>query len=471
MYFQITPDNHFLIVIKHSCKNGTNMKIIKSNDELIKLNSAEQQKVEVVELLDQNADRKLFEELEKLSNLRVLHIEWTERSRKLDLKEINKIPESTGRLNKLKELNLRYIRIKKLPESIGQLKNLDSLDLRHAKIKKLPDSVGLLSNLKVLNLSYTEIKELPESIGQLKNLDSLDLSNTEIDELPDSIGLLSNLKDLDLRDTEIKELPESIGQLFNVKKLYLYNTPLKKLPETFIHLDKTEILRANVLLTEYPYRLTISDRGISLVPVAPIFSKLNPGFFSQFDTFKGGEIDKLRLKDITIEKITIDSKSSKGLKEITIRNCNLKELPDIFGEFTNLQVLQLENNNIKTLPGSICKLDKLEYLNLSGNQLECFPEQIDKLPRLKKIVLDNNLISCFPDKHMELPSADLLVLRNNPIEVLPSFLGRLATIKKIDIRGCKYLKIFPSSFGKLSNPKPFVIIDKKTIMEIQKNTK
>ena len=66
------------------------------------------------------------------------------------------------------------------------------------EIEKIPESIGKLTNLQSLDLSYTQISELPESIGNLTSLQSLNLDSTQISVLPESIWNLTRLQDLNL---------------------------------------------------------------------------------------------------------------------------------------------------------------------------------------------------------------------------------------------------------------------------------
>jgi internalin A len=69
-----------------------------------------------------------------------------------------------------------------LPDSIGRLQTLKQLDLRYNELREVPESIGQLVNLQKLNLGYNQLRGLPESIKNLKNLKLLQLERNKISE-------------------------------------------------------------------------------------------------------------------------------------------------------------------------------------------------------------------------------------------------------------------------------------------------
>jgi hypothetical protein len=121
------------------------------------------------------------------------------------------LPETIGELGSLVELHLYSTRIKKLPESIGKLTRLKLLNLEVSGLLSLPASIGNLSSLVVLILDDTEITEFGESIGNLKNLKNLYAKGTKITRLPRSFKELTALEELDLDETSISEYAEEVA--------------------------------------------------------------------------------------------------------------------------------------------------------------------------------------------------------------------------------------------------------------------
>ena len=69
------------------------------------------------------------------------------------------------------------------------------------------------------------------------------------------------------------------------------------------------------------------------------------------------------------------------ITDLSLVNCDLKELPPEIGELQNLTELDLDKNQLSALPPEIGNLQNLGWLHLAKNQLNQFP----------KVLLDLNL--------------------------------------------------------------------------------
>lgn len=93
--------------------------------------------------------------------------------------------------------------------------------------------------------------------------------------------------------------------------------------------------------------------------------------------------------------------------------CNrLETIPDSFQTFEYLRTLNLSGNNFSKVPLVLCKIASLEELDLSFNEISDIPEEIGQLSRLRKLLLFGNRIGPY----------------------LPSAIGRLLRLRKVDIR-------------------------------------
>ena len=264
----------------------------------------EQQKKELscIEIISWRDIEKIPESIGKLTSLQILDLSST---------KISVLPESIGNLTRLQDLNLGYSQSKELPESIGNLTNLQSLNLDSTQLSALPESIEKLTNLQILDLSFTQISALPESIGNLTSLQGLNLRATKIRALPESIGKLTSLQSLNLRATQISELSESIGKLTSLQSLNLNSTQINKLPESIGKLTSLQ-------------RLDLSFTQIRELP----------------------------------ERIGI----LKSLQSLFLRFSQISVLPRIIGSLPELNMLDLEHNTLSELPEELLSLN-LEYKN------------------------------------------------------------------------------------------------------------
>ena len=106
------------------------------------------------------------------------------------------VPETIGRLTKLKVLSLRDNVIEAIPESIGELKNLEFLDLRDNLLQAIPSSICKLSKLKYLDVKANEIKSVPVCFENLLSLIDFNISMNEEAKVSALIPVFQKLKSL-----------------------------------------------------------------------------------------------------------------------------------------------------------------------------------------------------------------------------------------------------------------------------------
>ncbi|WP_346854965.1 COR domain-containing protein [uncultured Draconibacterium sp.] len=79
-----------------------------------------------------------------------------------------------------------------------------------------------------------------------------------------------------------------------------------------------------------------------------------------------------------------------NITEIVIKQANLKEIPDIIFELTELKKINLIGNSIKEIPSQIIGLTKLEEIIISYNDLLKIHPSISEIKSLKKLDVSNN---------------------------------------------------------------------------------
>ena len=99
----------------------------------------------------------------------------------------------------------------------------------------------------------------------------------------------------------------------------------------------------------------------------------------------------LDLGGMELDTLTEAILEMKNVHKIVLWGNNLKQLPDFFDAFDQLEILNLNNNKIKRLPASFSRLHKLQKLYANGNYFEAEPtiELLKQLEELKYISIGN----------------------------------------------------------------------------------
>jgi hypothetical protein len=116
------------------------------------------------------------------------------------------------------------------------------------------------------------------------------------------------------------------------------------------------------------------------------------------------------------------------LRQLSARQCSLKEIPSSVGQMRQLEDLDLTDNRIRMTYRSSKQLDglvRLRSLNLNGNPLRV-PPDVGRMYRLEELSLANTGIQSWPeglfkvgniDRHR--PRSFMLDMRDTPINTLP----------------------------------------------------
>ncbi|KAK9019255.1 hypothetical protein V6N11_053781 [Hibiscus sabdariffa] len=142
------------------------------------------------------------------------------------------LPQSLGKLTRLKHLNLSYNSFEgSIPLEWGNLKSLMSLQMESCSISgPIPYTLGNLTNLKQLDLSHNQISgDIPPTLGGLTNLEILQFISNQISGLiPSSLSNLSRLSQLHLDSNLLQgPIPSEIGNLKNLSELKLSKNMLR----------------------------------------------------------------------------------------------------------------------------------------------------------------------------------------------------------------------------------------------------
>ncbi|XP_039165647.1 disease resistance protein RPV1 [Eucalyptus grandis] len=348
---------------------------------------------------------------------------------------ITRLPGSIGGLVKLERLSLcGCVGIKELPPSVGDLL-LVELDISRSGIVELPDSIGKLKKLKVMKVSYTKVRKFPHAIGGMEKLEELharrcsDLTDENLEE----IKKLSHLRILDLSYTHVSRFPTVLGCLSRLQTLEMSSSHLPEVPDlppslthlhmqahhfsfipdlsSLINLDYLELSRLTVSKVEpvptwknespekqfifpLPYGLVVLKcRGISLLPPYSNLKNLSIlvviGYpLSHFSISE----DLIHLRELKVSncKLLMEIPGLSHLKNLQRLDLNrLKSLIEINGlsDLESLMDFRISHcDRIASLP-NLSKLDKLQHI-----ELEACPKirAIKGIEGLESLKLDNH---------------------------------------------------------------------------------
>ncbi|KAL5553935.1 hypothetical protein UlMin_041336 [Ulmus minor] len=317
----------------------------------------------------------------------------------------------------LVELHMPHSKLEQLWDGVKKLGSLKHINLRGSELlTKIPD-LSLAPKLESINLSDCRSLIHIPSLNFQATLDksayqcqqkifyhSLLLGGFKNERTPGSIilsgcnrlttlpKLCGNITNMDLSGTALQELPSSIESLENLLDLDLRSCAnLKRLPKLPRNI---EVLKLGFSGIE-----EISSSSIECLCSLRILS---------LDCSKLGSFPFLT--------------GLCSLTELTLPNCNIREIPNWLGSLTSLTELDLYGNAFEGIPASIGMLYKLEWLDISNcENLRSLPASIGMLYKLERLDISN----C------------------ENLQSLPESIGMLNKLKRLDISYCKNLRSLP----------------------------
>ena len=414
------------------------------------------------------------------------------------------IPANIGELSKLETLLLFFNGLEgEIPEEIGQLKNLANLQLAgNNLVGPIPSALGNLVNLDILILSGNQLTgSIPSELSQLSILSVLGLSDNQLSgPLPASLSQISALADFSAWGNELSgTLPSEWGDLHNLRYLSLTSNKLSgPIPESFLKLenliDFEWLHNAGLCMKDTPafikWRSKIRDFAgdgtctqAERTALAELYDATGGDSWTNNSGWKLDSISEWY--GVTLDEDGVVSEldlSNNGLSgELTAAVSNLKKL----------KVLRFRDNPELTgrLPTSFSRLNNLSELNYSGTGL-CTPTYAFFQSWLAGIAhvqgtnadcpaaADREILSSFYDElqgkdhwrrqanwNSEEPLSEwygvtvdgqervtrLVLPFNGLIGPLPSILGELTELTRIDLRGNNFEgSSIPPALGNLA---------------------
>lgn len=198
--------------------------------------------VKVLDISDENHNAGLIRDLAEYPNLERLSISC--------LESLQALPESIGKLAKLRELKIDNgngcSMNPALPESIGNLHSLQKLILYGAQDPRDPETQPAIRH------------QFPRAMSRLKNLTYLDLGRNGFSEVPSFVRDLPNLREFGFEwNINLQRVPQFLCSLRQLTRLRLDANGLTDLPECLNTLPKLTFvsLGDNCKITQKPAKM------------------------------------------------------------------------------------------------------------------------------------------------------------------------------------------------------------------------
>jgi Leucine-rich repeat (LRR) protein len=285
--------------------------------------------------------------------------------------------------------------------------------------------------------------------AEIGNIEANDISDEELKKKP----TISKLEQAFSNPSEVYKLSISgnitndvflkICNLKNLKELNLYGVKgIDHLPEEIEQL-KLRKLRINVSNLRLPEALNnmISLKSLSI---------------SGSETTEFPEFVKYLV----------------NLEELYISDFPISELPKEIRYFKELRILEISDTKLKTLGTLISNASKLEELSLSSsfeifpdisgcttlnkidlnfnNKITSIPSFIGNLTQLKKLELAATSITIIPDEIKHLKRLEVLIMDESKLTAIPASLYECTQLKEISISRCQVTTL-ADGIDKLAN--------------------
>lgn len=110
-----------------------------------------------------------------------------------------------------------------IPNQFFTIAHLERVNIIQTKVQNLPLILSKINKVKDLEIRYCHLKEIPIEIREFKNLEVINLSNNSLKDLPDFLIELPNLKKIHLHANKFTDIPHVLKKMDQLKYVGLKN--------------------------------------------------------------------------------------------------------------------------------------------------------------------------------------------------------------------------------------------------------
>jgi Leucine-rich repeat (LRR) protein/predicted acylesterase/phospholipase RssA len=299
-----------------------------------------------------------------------------------------------------------------LPAFDGEAPPLGVLEAARCRLAALPPSLAACAALSRIDLSGNNLKSVAP-LGLLSPatpLRELLLSQNRLASLPDGLGNITSLVLIDLQSNNLEQLPATFSQLVRLASIDLSRNQLTSIEPLALCTSLVTLSLANCNLATPP-----PSSNASSAAAVPAEAESEPATKPSVLT-PLGNLSQLRLLSLAGNRL-LDGDALIALRGLT-----------------RLESLDLSGNGMIALPGLWLRnafMPRLAVLSLAHNALRHLPEQFGSFDNLRVLDVTDNVLTHVPHtlhlltrlEALRLESARVCVL---PPTVLPSTLKELS---------------------------------------------
>lgn len=259
---------------------------------------------------------------------------------------------------------------------------------------------SLVNELRTLSLPRNKLTKLPAALSKLTRLINLDVSDNPIDDQHFDENILRDIGDTLLNFTfggsALHKWPVALTHLQNLQELILTSGDFSIMPPRAFHGFEGTL-----------YRLTIAHTNLRSVPLAIAKLRFLQELHFDHNTHVG---------DYGV-RIPIISGLLPYLGQMSLKDDNITEFPEVLKSFQKLNVLNMDENDLKFVSDkSASAVTHISDLSLQNSGITRVPGAIQDITDLNVLDLSNNNIHAIETNDLK-ESTELFTLKlsNNPI--------------------------------------------------------
>jgi len=312
-----------------------------------------------------------------------------------------------------------------VPEVLKECANLEELNVSHTKITSIPEFIFTMPNLRVLSCCCKGLPKAPSGLAKAQKLEKLHIRINENWNFPEDIASLSELKVLKIDIYSSAAFIKDLKKLTKLEELLLsikYESGVVlNLPDSFM--NHQALRKVSIIDIVYKnYKILDFEKTMHILSSCPELQSLT---LSGFAIKKPDSLSKLKnlkvleLRHLKTEGNIFDSiKDLKKLEKLDILGSefSITELPDIFGNYSELRSFSFAGNFVRKLPPSLFLLNNLTTLEIGSTGISVIDDKVGTLKNLTSLQIYDNMLEKLPNSIFTMPKLAVLNIEENFIK-------------------------------------------------------